>query len=118
MRGTPTFGPAAILVHLAARPSDVRSWGAVLEALPALYELTKAREVEEELANRPAAVKTRLAYLAHGIDPDLASGLAQENHGKVWFGPRGPLKRHNSTFGVADTILPISPGTLQPLSGT
>ena len=33
LRGTPTHAPATILVHLAARPSDVRSWSAVLDAL-------------------------------------------------------------------------------------
>lgn len=112
VRGTPTHAPATILTHLAARPSDVRSWSAVLDALPELLELVDADDLRRELAGRPAAVATRLAYLIHGLDPELASGLAPGDHGKVWFGPRGPLKRHNQAYNIADTILPTSPARL------
>ena len=112
VRGTPTHAPATILTHLAARPTDVRSWSAVLDALPELLGLIDAGDLRHELAGRPAAVATRLAYLVHGLDPKLASEMAPSNHGKVWFGPRAPLKRHNQAYNVADTILPISPATL------
>lgn len=112
VRGTPTHRPATILVHLAANPSNVRSWSAVLDALPELLGQAEAEDLQEELTGRPAAVGTRLAYLLHGVDPALASRLAPADHGKVWFGPRGPLKRHNQTFNIADTILPISPSQL------
>lgn len=112
VRGTPTHAPATILTHLATRPSDVRSWSAVLDALPELMELVDSDDLSLELAGRPAAVATRLAYLIHGLDPTLASELAPGDHGKVWFGPRGPLKRHSQMFNVADTILPISPAKL------
>ncbi|MCA1791871.1 MAG: type IV toxin-antitoxin system AbiEi family antitoxin [Thioalkalivibrio sp.] len=114
VRGTPTHRPATILVHLAAHPSNVRSWSAILDALPELLRRVEAEDLQEESTGRPAAVATRLAYLIHGIDPALASRLAPADHGKVWFGPRGPLKRHNQTFNVADTILPISPSQLEP----
>lgn len=112
IRGTPTHAPATILTHLAARPSGVRSWSTVLDALPELLELVNADDLHREIAGRPAAVATRLAYLIHGLDPKLASELAPGDHGKVWFGPRGRLKRHNQTFNVADTVLPVSPGQL------
>lgn len=112
LRGTPTHAPATILVHLAARPSDVRSWSAVLDALPELLEMIDRDALRQELAGRPAAVATRLAYLLHGLDPQLASELTPPDHGKVWFGPRAPLKRHNQAFNIADTILPLSPAQL------
>lgn len=112
VRGTPTHAPATILTHLAAKPSDVRSWSAVLDALPELLELVDADDLQQELDNRPASVATRLAYLIHGLDPELASELMPGDHGKVWFGPRAPLKRHNQAYNIADTILPISPALL------
>jgi hypothetical protein len=31
---------------------------------------------------------------------------------KVWFGPRGPLRHHDATWNVADTVLPIRPTDL------
>lgn len=114
LRGTPVHQPATILVHLAARPADVTSWGAILDALPDLIATVDEAALREELENRPAAVKTRLAYLIHGVAPDLARDLAQAGHGKVWFGPRAPLRRHHSGFDVADTILPVSPALLTP----
>lgn len=115
VRGTPVHAPATILTHLASRPSDVRSWSAVLEALPELLELVETDDLRRELMGRPAAVATRLAYLIHGLDPKLASELSPGDHGKVWFGPRGPLKRHNQMFKVADTVLPVSPDRLGQL---
>jgi len=111
-RGTPTHRAATILVHMAARPSDVTSWGAVLDILHDLVDRVDPHELETELSSRPAAVKTRLAYLVEGIAPRLAHDIAQPGHGKVWFGPRGPLKRHHQRFGVADTILPRAPMSL------
>jgi predicted transcriptional regulator of viral defense system len=114
LRGTPTHTLATVLVHLAARPSEVKSWSPILETLPELLEQTRVEDIHTELKGRPGAVKTRLAYLVHGIDPALAFQLAPESHGKVWFGPRGRLKRHNQRFNLADTVLPISPAQLKP----
>lgn len=114
IRGTPTHAPATILVHMAARPSAVRSWSAALEALPELLDLVDTVDLKQELTDRPAAVTTRLAYLVHGLAPELADSLAPEDRGTVWFGPRGSLKRHNQRFNVADTILPFSPKDLAP----
>jgi len=69
-----------------------------------------------ELAPRPASVRTRLAYLVHGVAPDLASTIVPSDHGVVWFGPRNntTMRRFDSTYQVADTVLPMAPGELRP----
>lgn len=122
LRDAPVHQLTTILVHLAARPSDVRSWGAILEVLPELVHSILIEEgsttfglLSQELEGRPASVKTRLAYLVHGVAPNLAATVKAPGHGKVWFGPRGPLRRHHAGFDVADTVLPISPGDLTPV---
>lgn len=117
--GVPVHRPATVLVHLAARPADVRGWGAIAEALPDLVETAKPDDIDAELAGRPRSVRVRLAYLVHGVAPDLAERLVPPEDGgraapKVWFGPRGQLKRHSARFSVADTLLPFDPATLRP----
>ena len=111
-KGAPVHALETILVHLAARPTAVRSWSAVLEALPDVVAEVAHADVRKEVSGRPAAVATRLAYLVHGLSPDLAVAVKPQDHGKVWFGPRGPLKRHNSEFNIADTVLPVNPAIL------
>jgi hypothetical protein len=118
-RGVPVHLPATILVHLAARPVDVRGWGAIADALPELVDVIASGDMDVELVGRPRSVRVRLAYLIQGVAPDLADRLVPPNEGgraapKVWFGPRGSLKRHNSRFSVADTLLPFDPAGLQP----
>jgi hypothetical protein len=124
LRDVPVHALATVLVHLAARPTDVRSWGAVLDVLPDLVAAVAQAApnggrdaLELELHGRPASVRTRLAYLLHGVAPQWAEALTPLSHGKVWFGPRGPLRRHHAALGVADTILPMSPGELPPIQG-
>jgi len=119
--GVPVNQPATVLVHLAARPTDVRGWGAVAEALPELLEVSAPVDIDAELAGRPRSVRVRLAYLAQGIAPDLADRLVSPEEGgrsapKVWFGPRASLKRHSSRFSVADTLLPFDPASLRHAS--
>lgn len=112
-KGAPVHSLETILVHLAARPAAVRSWSAILAALPDVVAEVDYGDVLKELSGRPAAVATRLAYLVHGLSPELAEAVKPtHDHGKVWFGPRAPLKRHNSKFNIADTILPVDPATL------
>lgn len=111
-KGAPVHSLETILVHLAARPTAVRSWSAVLEALPYVIAEADHAAVLKELKGRPAAVSTRLAYLVHGLSRELAETVKPRDHGKVWFGPRGPLKRHNSEFNIADTVLPVDPAVL------
>ena len=117
--GVPIHRLATVLVHLAARPADVRGWGAVADALPDLVDAVATEDLDIELAGRPRSVRVRLAYLVHGVAPDLADRLVPADQGgrtapKVWFGPRGPLKRHSTRFSVADTLLPFDPAALHP----
>jgi predicted transcriptional regulator of viral defense system len=118
-RGVPVHQLATILVHVAARPADVRGWGAIADALPELLDVVAQADIDAELAGRPRSVRVRLAYLTQGVAPDLADRLVPPNEGgrsapKVWFGPRGSLKRHSSRFSVADTVLPFDPAGLHP----
>lgn len=116
VRGVPIHRPATILVHLAHRPSHVRSWSAMMESLPALVALASEPEVLQEIADRPHATKIRLAYLLSALAPQLAAAVSAKPGGKVWFGPRGKLRRHNAALNVADTILPYSPNELKQSS--
>lgn len=111
-KGVPTHRPESVLVHLATRPTAVRSWGSVLEWLPDLAADLDVDVVRSELAGRPASVQVRMDYLMAGLRPDLAHLGSPAVRGKVWFGPRGPLLRHNATWQVADTILPFDPAAL------
>jgi predicted transcriptional regulator of viral defense system len=119
LAGVPVHQPASILVHLADRPADVRGWGAIADALPELASVVSSADIDTELAGRPRSVRVRLAYLTQGAAPDLADHLVPPSQRgrdmpKVWFGPRGALKRHSARFSVADTLLPFDPMTLHP----
>jgi hypothetical protein len=112
IQGVPTHRLETVLVHLATRPTDVRNWGSVLEALSELVTSIDRTALQEELADRPHATRARLAYLVSGVAPDLANVLNVAPAGKVWFGPRTKTRRHNARWNIADTILPISPAEL------
>jgi predicted transcriptional regulator of viral defense system len=119
--GVPVQRPGTVLVHVAARPADVRGWGAIADALPELVEMAAPADIDAELAGQPRSVRVRLAYLTQGVAPDLADRLvAPHERGraapKVWFGPRGSLKRHDARFSVADTVLPFDPASLRSAS--
>lgn len=105
----PVHRAATVLVHLANKPTDVRSWGSVLEILPALLTEASEEEIRAELEGRPDATRVRLAYLVSGLAPEVIERLGIEPGGKIWFGPRGPLRRHDARWGIADTVLPSIP---------
>lgn len=105
----PVHRPPTVLVHLAARPKDVRSWGSVLDRLPALLDASREEEIRVELEGRRHATRVRFAYLVAGLAPDLVERLGIEPAGKVWFGPRGSLRRHDARWQIADTLLPAPP---------
>jgi predicted transcriptional regulator of viral defense system len=111
--GVPVHRLETVLVHMTARPGHVRSWGLIGEVLPDLVDEVDRDAVRTELAGRPSAVSARLAYLIQALDAELADELAV-GRGKVWFGPRGPLRRHSQRFEVADTLLPFDPAELTP----
>lgn len=104
-----------ILVHLVDKPNKVQSWTSVFDWLPDLVEEVEQENVLTELINRSHSTKIRFAYLLSGLAPDLAENLDIEPAGKVWFGPREKLRRHNATWNVADTILPVDPDELDPV---
>jgi hypothetical protein len=112
-RGVPVHLPATILVHVAARPADVRSWGTIADALPDLVDVVTPADIEAELAGRPRSVRVRLADLADRLLPADEGGRSAP---KVWFGPRGSLKRQSARFSVADTLLPFDPAGLLPVT--
>jgi len=114
IRGLPVHNPASVLVHLADRPSDVRSWGAVLDVLADLVAAASLDDVRAELQGRAHATGVRLAYLLSGVAPDLVEQLDVAPGHKVWFGPRGKLRHHDATWNVADTVLPTRPADLAP----
>ncbi len=103
-----------MLVHLATRPTDVRSWETVSEWLPEAALEAEVEKVMVELRDRPAAAKVRLGYLLQSLRPDIAAQVSSSVGSKVWFGPRGPLVRHSQEWQVADTVLPFSPESLSP----
>jgi predicted transcriptional regulator of viral defense system len=112
VNGLPVHRTATVLVHLAHRPTDVTSWAAVLDLLPDLLATCADDDIEAELADRPHATHVRLAYLLQSLAPDLIRDLNITPAGKVWFGPRRPLRRHDARWNVADTLLPFSPREL------
>jgi len=114
--GLPVHSPASILVHIAARPTDVRSWSSIMEILPELMSVADKTDIRMELDGRPHATLVRFAYLYEHMIPDMVQRLGIMPTGKVWFGPRGPLKRHSSRWNLADTILPVAPGAGQKAS--
>ena len=111
-RGVPVHTAATILVHLAHRPSHVRSWGSVLETLDRLVAAADEQQIVEELHDRPHATHVRLAYLLSGLAPKLVRHLRVKPGTKVWFGGRGALRHHDAVWNVADTLLPTSPASL------
>jgi hypothetical protein len=109
IQGIPVHRPATILVHLASKPTDARSWGAILPILPDLLSASPHHEIQAEIAGRTHATQIRLAYLISDLAPDLIEALKIQPAGKVWFGGRGPLRRHDARWQVADTLLPEAP---------
>ncbi len=109
VNGLPVDRPATVLVHLAAAPNAVQSWGEVLDLLPDLIGLVDPDELSQETAGRAHATRVRLAYLLDGVEPALLEYLAVVPGPKVWFGPRRRLKRHDARWNIADTLLPRHP---------
>ena len=110
-RGVPVLQPASVVVHMTSRPNVVRSWESAREWLPGLAVELDGDELARELDGRPATVSARTGYLLQGMRPDLADRIAMANpsRSKTWFGSRGPLRRHDSQWQIADTILPFDP---------
>jgi predicted transcriptional regulator of viral defense system len=111
----PVHRTGTILVHLAAKPGDVRGWTTFAEALPELAAQSTAEDLEKELRSRPGTVRPRLAYLLSGVAPALADRLEPTAPPSVtWFGSSRASHRYDKRFNVADGLLPFDPRTLEP----
>jgi predicted transcriptional regulator of viral defense system len=110
----PVHRAATILVHVAARPGDVRGWMTFAEALPELAARSTADDLERELEARPGTVRPRLAYLLSGVASATADRLQPTVPSSVtWFGSGRASHRYDKRFNVADGLLPFDPRTLQ-----
>lgn len=117
LKGVPVLRPASVLVHMAAHPSDVRSWTSALEWLPDLAAEANTEDVLTELDGRSATVTARLGYLLQGLRPDIAGQVTGPGT-KTWFGPRRTTVRHDNQWQIADTLLPFDPQDLTSVLGT
>jgi len=115
LKGVPVLAIESLVVHTAAKPADLRSWHSALEWLPDLATELDFETLIVELSGQSKAVGARTGYLLQGLRPDLSAGIYQTitPSTKTWFGPRGPLLRHDNCWLIADTILPFSPRELE-----
>ena len=114
-KGVPCLGPASVLTHMATSPNRVRSWSSAAEWMPDLAAEVQPSDVLVELEGRPATIAARLGYLLQGLRPDIASQIVGPST-KTWFGPRRATIRHDSTWQIADTLLPFDPRSLEPVT--
>lgn len=113
-KGVPALAPESIVVHMAQRPSAVRSWAGAAEWLPDVaYELNPG-SVLEELAGRPRSVAVRTGYLLQGMRPDVAAVVmgAWPPRSRVRFGT-GPAVRNDERWQVSDATLPFDPREME-----
>jgi len=114
LRGVPVLALESVLVHMAARPTAVRSWASALEWLPELSNELQIGPLLSEISGRSTTVQARVGYLLQSLRPDLATTIYERASvtTKTWFGPRGKLRRHDSKWLIADTLLPFDPREL------
>lgn len=113
-KGVSTLAPESIVVHMAQRPSAVRSWQGVAEWLPDVaYELD-ATKVLDELGGRPRSVAARIGYLLQGMRPDVADIVMEASppRSKVRFGT-GSAIRNDERWQVSDSALPFDPREME-----
>lgn len=114
LHDVPVLAPESVIVHMAARPTAVRSWTSAVEWLPDIAQTLGAEPLLAELDGRASSVRSRTGYLLQGLRPDLAGAIRDLGplRGKAWFGPRRKLRRHDAAWQIADTLLPFDPRTL------
>lgn len=106
----PVCSLTTVLVSIADRPTAVRNWRTVLDALGDLIVATNPNDLAIELEGRPNTTRQRLGYLVDPFAPDLAATIDVAETGTAWFGPRGSVRRRSTKWDVADTVLPEPPG--------
>jgi len=114
-KGILCLAPASVLVHMASKPSAVRSWESSLEWLPDLVYEVSIDNLLQELQDRPNSVKQRTGYLLQGMFPEAAEAIREHTglNSKVRFGPRKKSLRNDELWMIADTVLPVSPKEME-----
>lgn len=114
-KGVLCLAPESILVHMATKPSLVRSWNGALEWLPDLVYDLDIESLLLELSGRSNSIKQRTGYLLQNMFPDAANAIMEITtvRSKVRFGPRTKALRNDEHWMISDTILPISPKELE-----
>lgn len=113
-KGLSALAPESIVVHMAQRPSSVRSWQGVPEWLPDVaYELDSAAVIAE-LEGRTRSTAARTGYLLQGMRPDVADAIMDTcpPRSKVRFGS-GPAIRNGERWQVSDCALPFDPREME-----
>lgn len=113
-KGFPALAPESIIVHMAQRPSAVRSWQGVAEWLPDVaYELDAATMLDE-LGGRSRSVAARTGYLLQGMRPDVSDAVMEAipPRSRVRFGT-GPALRNDERWQVSDSTLPFDPREME-----
>lgn len=113
--GLPVLSTESLLVHLAAKPMDVRHWSTTLGWLPRAAAAADADRLRAELDRRTRPVVVRLGYLLSGVRPDLAGTFREAIGARVPFGSHGRFRRTDRQWHVVDSLLPISPSLLDPV---
>lgn len=115
LRGVPVLPLESVFVHMTTRPNAVRSWESAREWLPDLAAELSWDSLARELDRRTGAVRARTGYLLQAMRADLAARIraGEPPRSKTWFGPHGPLRRHDAQWQIADTILPFDPRQLR-----
>ncbi|MCL4554725.1 MAG: type IV toxin-antitoxin system AbiEi family antitoxin [Actinobacteria bacterium] len=105
--GLPVWSPATLLAFMATRPAGYHDWPNVGEWLPQAAQSTKANDLVDELADRPAAAWLRAAYLMErGGAADVASVIAESapaGRGPYYLGDRHGRGRFHAAYDVIDS---------------
>ena len=107
--GLAAFGPEALLVQLAVRPSSFRPWADLVAHLADLATDCDTDKLSELLTNQSASAWQRAAYLLHtggAADParEILGARPSTRLVQVSLG-RGHGGRHSTEFGVTDYLV-------------
>ena len=111
-KGVLCLPPESIIVHIASKPSVIRSWEGAMEWIPdVVYEMT-IDNLYLELSDKNDSIKRRTGYLLQGMYPDAAEYIYNsipKPAAKIRFGKRIPALRNDVKWMISDTALPYSP---------
>ena len=115
VKGAPCLTPESIIVHMASKPLQVRSWESAMEWIPDVVYMTDIENLLAELSTRNDSVIRRTGYLLQGMYPEAAESIAEiiSTSSKIRFGPRTKALRNDEKWKISDTILPFDPAELE-----